>query len=130
MMLCLHEKRRCATFSTLGCLDERLFVYLPTLVENQKRLWLSFVTLGEHPKRHFWTFQRPEGHNQHLFVHAQPTECREVMLEVESKTTEGYLQPLFGPSQRLPRQEKLREGPSKTLVVPAETTEGERERRS
>jgi hypothetical protein len=29
-----------------------------------------------------------------------------------------------------PRQEKLREGPSKTHVVPAETTEGERERRS
>jgi hypothetical protein len=89
MMLCLHEKRRCATFSTLGGLDERLFVYLPTLVENQKRLLLSFGTLGEYPKRHFRTFQRPEGHNQHPFVHAQQTECREVMLEVESKTTEG-----------------------------------------
>ena len=129
-MLCLHEKRRCLTFLTPGRLGGRLFFYLLTLVENQKRLLLSFGTLGEHPKRHFLTFQRPEGHNQHLFVHAQQTECREVMLEVESKTTEGYLQPLLGQSQLLPRQEKRREGPFETLLVPAKTKESERERRS
>ena len=96
MMLCLHEKPQCATFSTLGGLDERLFVYLPTLVENQKRLLLSFGTLGEYPKRHFRTFQRPEGHNQHQLLLARQTEGREVMREVASQTTERYFQPLLG----------------------------------
>jgi hypothetical protein len=46
------------------------------------------------------------------------------MLEFESKTTEGYFQPLFGPSQLLSIPEKLRECPFEMLLVPAETTEG------
>jgi hypothetical protein len=95
MMLCLHKKRRCLTLLTLGGLGEHLFFYLLTLFENQKRLFLSFLTLGGYEKRHVRTLQHPESHNQRLLLLAQQTESRELMLEVESKTTEGYFQPLL-----------------------------------
>jgi len=129
-MLCLHEKRRCLTFLTLGGLGERLLFYLLTLVENQKRLLLSFVTLGEKEKRHVRTFQPTECHNQHRLLLAQQTEGREVMLEGKSKTTEGYFQPLLRQSQPLSVLEKHREYLFEMLLVHAETTEGQRERHS